>query len=109
MLIDLSQAEAAAYYVGEVYLEEACTGRRAQQRGNSVESACPHGVFPSAGDDRWVAIAVSGDEAWERCARVLGLPTEPAWSTLAGRLAARAAVEEAVSAWTRARAISSLA
>jgi crotonobetainyl-CoA:carnitine CoA-transferase CaiB-like acyl-CoA transferase len=102
-LIELSQAEAAAYYIGEVYLEEACTGRRAQQRGNAVEWACPHGVFPSAGDDRWVAIAVAGDDAWERCARVLGLRVEPAWATLAGRLAARAAVEEAVAAWTRTR------
>ena len=102
-LIDLSQAEAAAYYIGEVYLEEACTGRRAQQRGNTVEWACPHGVFPSAGDDRWVAIAVAGDEAWERCARLLGLPAGPAWATLAGRLAARAEVEAAVAAWTRAR------
>jgi len=102
-LIELSQAEAAAFYIGEVYLEEACTGRRAQQRGNAVEWACPHGVFPSAGDDRWVAIAVAGDDAWERCARVLGLPVEPAWATLAGRLAARATVEEAVATWTRTR------
>jgi len=102
-LVDLSQAEAAAYFIGETYLEAACTGRAAAQRGNAVDWACPHGVFPAAGEDRWVAIAVVGDDAWQRCARVMGLGEDPAWATLAGRLAARAAVEDAIAAWTRTR------
>ena len=89
-LIDVSQAEAAAYYVGEVYLEQSCTGRPAEQRGNAVEWACPHGVYPAAGEDRWIAIAVADDDAWQRCARVLELPHDPSLATLAGRLAARA-------------------
>ena len=102
-LIEMSQAEAAAYYVGEVYLEEACAGRPAAQRGNAVEWACPHGVYPAAGEDRWVAIAVVDDEAWRSCARILGLPEDPALATLAGRLAAREAVDAAVASWTRER------
>jgi crotonobetainyl-CoA:carnitine CoA-transferase CaiB-like acyl-CoA transferase len=102
-LIEMSQAEAAAYYLGEVYLEQTCTGRPAAQRGNAVEWACPHGVYPSAGEDRWVAIAVADDEAWRRCVRVLGLPDDSSLATVAGRLAARAAVDEAVASWTRGR------
>ena len=102
-LIDVSQAEAAAYYVGEVYLEQSCTGRPAEQRGNAVEWACPHGVYPAAGEDRWIAIAVADDDAWQRCARALELPHDPSLATLAGRLAARAAVDDAVAAWTRER------
>jgi crotonobetainyl-CoA:carnitine CoA-transferase CaiB-like acyl-CoA transferase len=101
-LIEMSQAEAAAYFVGEVYLEEAWTGHAAAQRGNTVEWACPHGVYPSAGDDRWVAIAVLDDEAWGRCARVLGV-SDPSLATLAGRLAAREVVDARVAAWTRER------
>src|SRR5207249_4791556 len=91
-LIEMSQAEAAAYLIGEVYLEGPCTGRPAAQRGNAVLYACPHGVYPSAGDDRWVAIAVVGDDAWERFAGVLGWPLDPALASLDGRLAARAAL-----------------
>jgi benzylsuccinate CoA-transferase BbsF subunit len=101
-LIEMSQAEAAAYFVGEVYLEAAWTGRAAAQRGNAVEWACPHGVYPSAGDDRWIAIAVVDDAEWDRCARVLGV-ADASLATLAGRLAARAAVDARVSAWTRER------
>jgi benzylsuccinate CoA-transferase BbsF subunit len=100
-LIELSQAEAAAYFVGEVYLEEPCTGRPAAQRGNAVDWACPHGVYPAAGQDRWVAIAVVSDDAWSRCAEVMGFSPDPGWATLAGRLAAREAVDASVAEWTR--------
>ena len=48
-LIDLSQAEAAAYFIGETYLEEACTGRPAAQRGNAVDWACPARRLPRRG------------------------------------------------------------
>jgi len=102
-LIEMSQAEAAAYLIGEVYLEGPCTGRPAVQRGNAVLYACPHGVYPSAGDGRWVAIAVVGDDAWERFAGVLGWPLDPALASLDGRLAARAALDRRVAEWTRAR------
>jgi len=101
-LIEMSQAEAAAYLIGEVYLED-CIPRRAAQRGNAVDYACPHGVYPSAGEDRWCAIAVVGDDVWERFAGCLGWPPEPRLASLAGRLAARAALDARVAEWTRAR------
>src|SRR2546426_904082 len=102
-LIEMSQAEAAAYLIGEVYLEAPCTGRPAAQRGNAVLYACPHGVYPSAGEDRWVAIAVVDDEAWERFAGVLGWPLDPAFASLDGRLAARAAPHRRGPEGTRAQ------
>jgi benzylsuccinate CoA-transferase BbsF subunit len=101
--IEMSQAEAAAYLIGEVYLEETCTGRRAAQRGNAVDWACPHGVYPSAGGDRWCAIAVVGDDGWERFVGCLGWAPDPRLATLPGRLAARAELDARVAEWTRAR------
>ena len=102
-LVAMSQAETAAYLIGELYLEGPCTGRPAVPRGNAVEYACPHGVYPAAGDDRWVAIAVVGDAAWERFAACLGLAAEPRLATLAGRLVVRAELDARVAEWTRAR------
>jgi crotonobetainyl-CoA:carnitine CoA-transferase CaiB-like acyl-CoA transferase len=101
--IDLAQSEAAAYLLGEFYLERALTGRPTRQRGNAVDYACPHGVYPCAGDDSWCAIAVVGDEAWERFRLVLGWPEQPRLARLEGRLAARAELDPRVAAWTRAR------
>jgi benzylsuccinate CoA-transferase BbsF subunit len=102
-LVEMSQCEAAAYLMGEVYLEGPCTGRPPAPQGNAVPYACPHGVYPSAGEDRWVAVAVVGDDAWVRFLRCVGWPEEPGWETLAGRLAARPALDARVAAWTAAR------
>lgn len=102
-LIEMAQTEAAAYLLGEFYLEESCTGRPSAQRGNAVVHAVPHGVYPCAGDDRWCAIAVVDDRAWERFASCLGWPPEPRLATLASRLAARADIDTRVAEWTRRR------
>jgi crotonobetainyl-CoA:carnitine CoA-transferase CaiB-like acyl-CoA transferase len=62
-------------------------------------------VYPSAGEDCWVAISVSTDEEWAGFKRALG---NPAWvndsrfHTEAGRRAHQAEVDALVSVWTRA-------
>jgi benzylsuccinate CoA-transferase BbsF subunit len=100
--IELAQTEAGAFLNGEVYLETAATAHPPRQRGNAVEHAVPHGVYPCAGEDDWCAIAVIGDAAWERFARCLGW-NAPQWATLAARLAARGTIDREVAEWTRAR------
>jgi crotonobetainyl-CoA:carnitine CoA-transferase CaiB-like acyl-CoA transferase len=101
--VEMSQAEAAAYLIGEVYLEETCTGRPAQQHGNTVPWACPYDVYPSEGDDRWVAVAVTSDAQWERLVAATGIEAMAAEASLDGRLAARAAIDARLTAWTRVR------
>jgi benzylsuccinate CoA-transferase BbsF subunit len=102
-LIEMAQTEATAYLIGELYLEGPCTGRRPEPRGNAAPDAVPHGVYPCGGEDRWVAIAVVGDASWQAFRAVAGWPDEPGLATLAGRLAARAALDARVAEWTRAR------
>ena len=101
--VEMAQTEAGAFLLGEFYLEPACTGRAPRQQGNAADHAVPHGVYPCAGDDRWCAIAVVGDRAWQRFRRCVGWDEEPAWATLAGRLAARDAIDRRVGEWTQAR------
>jgi crotonobetainyl-CoA:carnitine CoA-transferase CaiB-like acyl-CoA transferase len=102
-LIDLAQTEAAAYLLGEFYLQQPCTGRPARPQGNAVDHACPHGVYPCRGEDRWCAIAVVGDDAWERLCGALGWAAEPALATLARRVAVRDDLDARLGGWTAAR------
>jgi crotonobetainyl-CoA:carnitine CoA-transferase CaiB-like acyl-CoA transferase len=102
-LIDMAQTEATAYLMGEFYLERPLTGRPTRQKGNAVDYACPHGVYPCAGEDLWCAIAVVGDEAWERFCTAVGWLKEPRLATLAGRLVACAELDSRVAEWTRTR------
>ena len=103
-LIEMAQTEAAAYLLGEFYLERSCTGRAPVQRGNAAEHAVPHGVYPCAGDDRWCAIAVMSDACWERFVGCVGWAPNPGWASVEGRLAARAEIDARVAEWTRTRA-----
>jgi len=108
-LIDLAQTEAAAFLLGEAYLEGPCTGRPASPAGNRVPYACPHGVFPCDGNDRWVAIAVMDDDEWARLCREAAWKPETRWNTLAGRLADSDAIEARVAAWTRTQRMDDVA
>ena len=37
----------------------------------------PHGVYPAAGDDRWLAVVAADDDAWRRLAATGGLGRRP--------------------------------
>ncbi|MGH7895283.1 MAG: CoA transferase, partial [Candidatus Binatia bacterium] len=98
--VELAQSEAAAFLLGHVYLQEPCTGRPAAQGGNAAEDACPHGVYPARGDDRWIAIAVADDGAWVCLCHLLAWKPEERLATLPGRLVARHEIDARVVAWT---------
>ena len=98
---DLAAREVAAMLVGESILQALRTGD-APRMGTGHEEWCPHGVYPAAGDDRWVAIAIRSDEEWRRLVTLLG---SPAWCNAelvaaSGRLAARQRVDVELSRWT---------
>ena len=98
--LDMAQTEAAAYLMGEVYLEGALTGVEPGARGNRSDVAVPHGVYPSAGDDEWIAIAVPDDATWRALETVVGWPADESRATLAARLEGRDAIDERLTAWT---------
>jgi crotonobetainyl-CoA:carnitine CoA-transferase CaiB-like acyl-CoA transferase len=110
--IDLSQVEAGVYGLGEWLLQYAATGESIGRTGNRSLFAAPHGVFPCAGDDRWIAIAVHDDADWQALLRVLG---EPPWAsrtelaTVAGRLRHVDEIEQRLAEWTRTREADALA
>ncbi|MCY3922853.1 MAG: CoA transferase [Chloroflexi bacterium] len=59
--IDVSQMEAAIHFLTPAFLQYRLTGEKWLADGNNDPDMSPHGVFPSEGDDRWIAIACRGD------------------------------------------------
>ena len=96
-LIDMAQTEAAAYLIGEVYMEAAVAGVDPAACGNRSKEVAPHDVYRAGGDDDWVALACHDDESWQRCCAVMGV--ENRWPANADRLADVEAVDAAVAAW----------
>lgn len=106
MKIDLSQVESTLNFIGTAVTHWAMTGEEPAITGNADAGAAPHDVFRAAGEDDWLAVAVTEDAHWPALCRVLGrddLAADPALATAAGRVAARGRVDAAVADWAAAR------
>jgi crotonobetainyl-CoA:carnitine CoA-transferase CaiB-like acyl-CoA transferase len=100
--LDLSQVECAIYTLAPWLLDYDVNGRTGQRMGNRSERFVPHGVFPSRGKDRWVAIACTDDEMWKKLADALGMAAEE-WNGVDGRLEDVEEIEEGIASYTRER------
>jgi benzylsuccinate CoA-transferase BbsF subunit len=103
--IDYSQLEGIMQMAGPAFMDYFLNGRSPGPRENRhpLGAAAPHGVFPCAGDDRWIAIAVLTDAEWQGLVEAMGRPDwahAPDLATAAGRIAAIDAVHERLAAWT---------
>jgi crotonobetainyl-CoA:carnitine CoA-transferase CaiB-like acyl-CoA transferase len=104
--INNTQIEAMLPFTTPALLIRQATGREPVRRGNRHPSMVPHGVFPCAGEDRWVAIAVTDAEGWRGLARVLGRDDwagDQGLASLEARRAIEDEIDAAVRAWTEAR------
>ncbi len=74
--VDLSQVETGMLIQGLHMLDFQVNGRPSERIGNRSRfpAVAPHGIYPCAGDDRWIAIAVENDASWRSLCAELGLP-----------------------------------
>jgi benzylsuccinate CoA-transferase BbsF subunit len=110
--LDVSQFEASLHFLEPALLDHELSGRVADRAGNRADHAAPHGVYPCAGDDRWIAVSVRGDAEWRACAGALGRPAwtaEARFATHAARVAHADALDAAMADATRGSPAESLA
>jgi crotonobetainyl-CoA:carnitine CoA-transferase CaiB-like acyl-CoA transferase len=105
--VDLSQLESVTAFMGPMLLELANNGAIPRPAGNRSQEApgAPHGVYRCAGEDRWVAISILGDEEWARFADLVAEPwaADPSLARSTVRLEHAAALDESVERWTSSR------
>jgi benzylsuccinate CoA-transferase BbsF subunit len=102
--LDLAMAEMVTTMIPEAMMEFFMNGRDGGPIGNRDESMAPHGVYPVAGDDQWVAIAIASDAEFAALAEVLGVPSlaaDASFAHLPERLRNVAALDAEVAARTR--------
>ncbi len=101
--VEIAQTECAAYMMGDIFVELSRTGEEPQPLGNRSLVACPHDVYPAAGEDRWLAVSCADTASFRRLGAVIGLPVKERWASLDGRLADREFIDRAIGAWTSPR------
>src|SRR5262249_49902597 len=68
--------------------------------------AAPHGVYPCAGEDRWITIACFNEAEWQALAKVAEHPEwtrDARFATLEARLAHQEALDATLREWTKSR------
>lgn len=104
--IDVSQIEAGLYFLSPQVAHHSWDGTVAQRRGNADEQMAPHGVYRcrDEGDkQRFLAVAVRGEEDWHALCAVIGradLAARADLRTLSGRQTAAEELDEAIERWT---------
>ena len=101
--LEIAQYEASVHLLDTELIDQLVNGVTAARRGNASADAVPHGIYPTAGDDRWVAISARGDAQWRALCDVMGRDDLASRSDLAGvegRRGAEAEINAAIAAWT---------
>ena len=103
--IDLSQLESLVAILAEGILPVVLDGDQPLRATNRDQLMAPHGIYPAAGEDRWIGIVARHDRDWLALARVLGggLDTDPRFTTRALRKEHEDALDAIISAWTSNR------
>jgi len=104
--IDQSQAETALHFLAPALLNYTVNRRVQSQLGNRDLLMAPHGVYAAAGEDRWVAIAVTTPAQWEALCEAMQHPElidDPRFATAALRRTHQNELEAIIVAWTHTR------
>jgi crotonobetainyl-CoA:carnitine CoA-transferase CaiB-like acyl-CoA transferase len=104
--IDTAMAEAMIAIAPEAALRGAQSGERTPRRGNDEPGVAPHGCYPTAAADRWIAVAAFDDEQWQRVLDVLDLGAlrdDDRFASIAQRWQNRRALDDLIGAATTSR------
>ncbi|MGH7837487.1 MAG: CaiB/BaiF CoA transferase family protein, partial [Candidatus Binataceae bacterium] len=101
--IDQSQLEAVLALMPEGLMQYEMNKREPARAGNRDILMAPHECYRTAGDDKWVSIAVGTEEEWRALCRVMGNPAladDARFKTAALRKQNENALDELIAAWT---------
>ena len=113
--VDLSQLEAMVATMGcavsEAGFPADATDQRTPEQPNRSTTMVPHGVYPAAAEDRWVAIAVQDDAQWQALVDLVGRAPRvaPRGVGLVGRRDVEDQIDLWLADWTRGRRAEDLA
>ena len=104
--LDVAQLAATVPLLGVEWMQYRSSGQLPPRRQNRDPNHCPHGVYPTSGQDEWCAIAVETDAEWTRLCQLMGRPeltSDPRFDTHAHRKANEDDVDGLIGKWTRGR------
>lgn len=102
--IDQAQAESALHFLTLPLLDCQANSRKYSPVANQDPYHAPHGVYPAAGDDRWVAIACRTEAHWKALCDAIGQPalaTDSRFNSFESRQANREKLDPIIAEWSK--------
>ncbi|MFZ0664288.1 MAG: CoA transferase [Acidimicrobiales bacterium] len=107
--VDISTNEIGVGLIGPLFLDVSVNRRSTRSggfpTGNRLEhpDAAPHGVYPTAGEDRWIGISVFNEDQWSRLVELMGSPSwagEERFATQQSRHANQDELDSKIAEWS---------
>ncbi len=109
--VTLAMQEACANFLADAFVRLADTGEVPQRAGNHHPTYSPHNIFPCAGSEQWIAIAVTTETEFVALMNVLGasdLLGDKRFASAAARKAHEAELDTVIADLTRKHDVGSL-
>ncbi len=102
--VNISMVESMLQFATPALLQYQLDPAAPLRRRNRHSLFAPHGIYPCAGEDRWLAVAVESTEMFTSLARVVGRSDwigEAAFDSAASRRQRHDDIDAAIVAWTK--------
>ncbi len=100
--VDASMVETMLWTLSAAMVRQQLDGGPPRRQGNSDARYFPHGVFPAAGEDNWLALAVTSEGQWRALCQVVPGLKGLEGLVLAERQVRHGAIIDAIAAWSGA-------
>ncbi len=103
MYIDVSQQESAVAFMGPELLAYQMTGEEPERIGNRSRWYAPCNTYPCASEDRWITIAATNDDEWQRLVSAMDaapLADDVRFATPEARMAHQDELDAIIAGWT---------
>jgi crotonobetainyl-CoA:carnitine CoA-transferase CaiB-like acyl-CoA transferase len=94
--------ESALNIAAQQVVEYSAYGDLITRMGNKTPGRAPQGVYPCAGEERWLAVSVATDGQWHRLRAALGDPAwsnDPGYTSYAGRRDRADEIDKELTEW----------
>lgn len=98
--VDISQFETTLALLGPFVMDYDLTGTVYSRMGNRSMWGAPQGVYPCAGDERWIAISASDEDDWDALRELVGDAIDSKFDDPSLRLAQQDELDEQLATWT---------
>jgi crotonobetainyl-CoA:carnitine CoA-transferase CaiB-like acyl-CoA transferase len=105
--IVLSQVECMLSMTAPWIIEQSAQGRVSPRSGGRHPAHTPHGVYPCAGEDAWLLVAITDDAQWQSLCTVMSradLAADPGLRQAQGRRERADELDAAIGTWTQRHA-----